>query len=553
MDSSYYKQYEPVFGSWHMTRLIGEGSFGKVFEIEREDFGTTYKAALKAVTIPSSQSEVQSVLSEGMDEGSVRTYFGSFVQELVKEFALMSRLKGNSNVVSYEDHQVIEHRDGIGWDILIRMELLTPLDSYIRKHKTVSRQEIIRLGIDLCRALELCQKHNIIHRDIKPENIFISENGDFKLGDFGVARTVEKTTGGLSKKGTYLYMAPEVYKGEAYGSTVDIYSLGLVLYRLLNGNRAPFLPLAPAPVTYGDREKALARRYSGEPLPLPSHGEGRLAEIVLKACAYEPKDRYSSPGQMRQELEAILYSEKEGRYIYPDGDQVPQDSVHTERSAGRKTDPDREPARQEEEKTVSDFERTVSDFGKTVSDFGETVSGFGKTEKQKNQSRKSEVSLILEELLPLCAKNGLNTAFTKCFLGADILKREREIYEEKMIAPAVRRDPAAKGQDILGVLRQSGNFLNAGTQRALAASLLFLDRGIVAMAWTGNPVFLKNRVLPVSEIRYIPYRDIRRMEERKEGAYRWMEIDTAVQAFGLGTAWLNQDRLRDLLNRLSGM
>ncbi len=221
MDSSYYKQYEPVFGSWHMTRLIGEGSFGKVFEIEREDCGTTYKAALKAVTIPSSQSEVQSVLSEGMDEGSVRTYFGSFVQELVKEFALMSRLKGNSNVVSYEDHQVIEHKNGIGWDILIRMELLTPLDSYIRKHKTISRQEIIRLGIDLCRALELCQKHNIIHRDIKPENIFISENGDFKLGDFGVARTVEKTTGGLSKKGTYLYMAPEVYKGEAYNSSVE--------------------------------------------------------------------------------------------------------------------------------------------------------------------------------------------------------------------------------------------------------------------------------------------------------------------------------------------
>ena len=123
-------------------------------------------------------------------------------------------------------------RAGIGWDILIQMELLTPLNQYIRDH-VVTRQDVIRLGIDLCKALELCQKYNIIHRDVKPENIFISETGDFKLGDFGIARTVEKTTSGLSKKGTYTYMAPEVYKGEAYGTTVDIYSLGIVLYRLL--------------------------------------------------------------------------------------------------------------------------------------------------------------------------------------------------------------------------------------------------------------------------------------------------------------------------------
>ena len=118
---------------------------------------------------------------------------------------------------------------------------------------------------------------------------------------------MEKTTSGLSKKGTYTYMAPEVYKGEAYGSTVDIYSLGIVLYRLLNGNRTPFLPAAPAPITHADRENALAKRFSGAPLPVPSHATGRLAEIVLKACAYDPRDRYSSPRQMRQELEAILY------------------------------------------------------------------------------------------------------------------------------------------------------------------------------------------------------------------------------------------------------
>ena len=80
---------------------------------------------------------------------------------------------------------------------------------------------------------------------------------------------------GLSKKGTYNYMAPEVYRGGAYGFSVDLYSLGLVLYRLLNKNRTPFLPPPPEPISFRDREQALARRMSGEALPSPYYGEGR--------------------------------------------------------------------------------------------------------------------------------------------------------------------------------------------------------------------------------------------------------------------------------------
>lgn len=369
MDLNYYKQYEPIFGAWKITRLIGEGSFGKVFEMEREDFGVTYKAALKAITVPANESEVREVMSEGMDEASVRTYFGSFVQDLVKEFALMSKLKGNSNVVSYENHQVIEHRDGIGWDILIQMELLTPLNKYTSTC-TVTRKDVIKLGIDLCRALELCQKYNIIHRDVKPENIFISEVGDFKLGDFGIARTVEKTTSGLSKKGTYTYMAPEVYKGEAYGSTVDIYSLGIVLYRLLNGNRTPFLPAAPAVITHSDRENALVKRFSGVPLPPPLYADGRLAEIVLKACAYDPKERYFSPMQMRQELEAILYSQEEKPYIYPQGDYVPQDSLHYVRT-GDPIPPLQPSVRPEAENSLPNDDHTIHIFANQSSSWNE--------------------------------------------------------------------------------------------------------------------------------------------------------------------------------------
>lgn len=306
-----YRQGDVVLGNWTLGRKIGEGSFGQVFEATREDFGVTYRAAIKIITIPQSESEIKSARSEGLDDGSITSYFRSFVEEIVQEFVLMSKLKGNSNIVSYEDHTVLEHsalegRDHIGWDIIIRMELLTPLLDYIQK-RPLSRQDVVKLGIDITRALELCQKHNIVHRDIKPENIFVSEAGDYKLGDFGIARTVEKTTGGLSKKGTYTYMAPEVYKDEPYGPSVDIYSLGLVMYRLLNENRAPFLPPYPAPITHSDRENAMVQRISGAKIPAPKDADERLAYIVLKACAYQPRERWSGPAQMRSELEAILH------------------------------------------------------------------------------------------------------------------------------------------------------------------------------------------------------------------------------------------------------
>ena len=310
-----------VFDKWKICRELGQGSYGTVYEIQREDFGGVYKAALKVITVPQSRTELQSVLAEGMTPPQAKQYFYSVVEDIGRECAIMSRLKGTGNIVSYEDHAVLRHPDGIGWDILIRMELLHPLLPYVYQHP-MARRDIIKLGIDICKALELCQRYNIIHRDIKPENIFISDNGDYKLGDFGIARTIERTTSGLSKKGTYSYMAPEVYIGKKYGFSVDTYSLGLVLYRMLNKNRGPFLPQPPEAITFSSREQALGRRISGEALPRPFYGEGRLGEIVLKACAFDPKDRYSSPQQLRQELEAISYEAQDAALIYPNGDEL---------------------------------------------------------------------------------------------------------------------------------------------------------------------------------------------------------------------------------------
>ena len=304
-----YKIGDIVFDNWKLTRFIGEGSFGRVFEADRmdKDFGSIYKSAIKIITIPQNKDMLKSVRAEGMSNENATAFFRGIVEEIGQEINLMSRLDGTANVVGYKDHTVIPHSEGIGWDILIRMELLTPLFDYIDK-QPLTRDNIIKLGSDICRALELCEKHSIIHRDVKPENIFVSEAGDFKLGDFGIARTVEKTTIALSKKGTYMYMAPEIYKGAAYGANVDIYSLGLVLYWMLNDNRAPFMPGFPEPITQNDKEAALIRRISGAALPPPRYADNRLADIILKACAYDPGMRYYSARQMREDLDAVLYA-----------------------------------------------------------------------------------------------------------------------------------------------------------------------------------------------------------------------------------------------------
>lgn len=222
----------------------------------------------------------------------------------------MYKLRGISNVVSYEDHEVRKHKDGIGWDILIRMELLTPLEAYMQNHP-MKRKDVIQLGIDICKALERCGKYHIIHRDIKPGNIFVSEQGDFKLGDFGIARTIESHDAvlELSQKGTIPYMAPEVYKGSNYDFSVDLYSLGIVMYRLLNKDTLPFVPLPPSHPTFKDIELAKKKRLDGVPLPYPCEDDTQLADVVLKACSYQPEDRYQSPEMIRKHLEMILRGE----------------------------------------------------------------------------------------------------------------------------------------------------------------------------------------------------------------------------------------------------
>lgn len=293
-----------VWPEWELIEKIGEGSFGKVYKAKRTERGRSFYSAIKIISIPASKGELDSVRSEMNNEQSTREYFRNLVEDCIQEIYTMEHFCGNSHVVSFEDFKVVEYLDEIGWDISIRMEYLTSFMDYCIG-KELTEKEVIKLGCDLAMALIYCRKLNIIHRDVKPENIFVSRFGDFKLGDFGIAREQAHTMSNMSKKGTYSYMAPEIYKGEKYDSSIDIYSLGIVLYKLMNQNRLPFLSLDKQLITYRDKETALARRMAGEKMPVPVNASAAFSHIILKACAYEPGKRYRKPEDMLRDLEKL--------------------------------------------------------------------------------------------------------------------------------------------------------------------------------------------------------------------------------------------------------
>lgn len=285
---------------WDEPKIIGRGSFGEVYEIQRNVFGDIEKAALKVISIPKDEVDIEDYYYEGFDKESLSMMFDQHLHSIVKEYSTMKKLSGCKNVVSCDDVRYVQHSNGIGWDIFIKMELLTPLGRCFKKD--VPEKEIIKIGIDICNALEVCQKNNIIHRDIKPQNILRSDFGDYKLGDFGIAKTIEKTTGG-TKIGTYDYMAPEIFNNQPYGYKADLYSLGLVLYWLANEKVLPFLSTVP---TVDMKDQANRRRFLGEAIPAPKHGSEALKHVILKACSYNESDRFQNAAEMKKALIAVL-------------------------------------------------------------------------------------------------------------------------------------------------------------------------------------------------------------------------------------------------------
>ena len=306
------KQHEPLWDKWYIKERLGGGSYGDVYKIERTSYDKSYEAALKVISIPKDKAELDEVTIGFDSVDETKTYYDKLRESISKEIDMMEQLKGRTNIVSYEDHDIVPHNHGKdpGYDIFIRMELLQDLTSVINKESKnwKDNTEIVKIGTDIAEGLRVCHSHNIIHRDIKLGNIFRSKDGDYKIGDFGIAKDVSDSELTMSIKGTFSYMAPEVYNREHYDFRADVYSLGMVMYHLLNKNRGPFLALT-GPNTVEQKDRALVQRMSGEPLPDPVNAGPALAAVILKACKFKAEERYESMEAFKDALLALSVEE----------------------------------------------------------------------------------------------------------------------------------------------------------------------------------------------------------------------------------------------------
>ncbi len=289
-----------VWPKWEGLEILGEGGFGTVYKAKKDSFAGEEFSAIKIIKIPHNPSEHNEMISSGFTNDNIKEYYHKSVLNLVDEIKLMQKMKAASHVVTIEDYEVIENNDGVGYTIFIRMELLTNITKYFRE-KEITVDDVIKMASHILTALEFCHDQNIMHRDIKPANIFISEFGEYKLGDFGVSREVERTNATMSQKGTKSYMAPEMVRMEKYGKNVDLYALGLTMYELLNHGRMPFLPPFPQMFVPMDREEAVIKRLSGVEFP-DIEGVGELNTIIKKACHPDKLQRYQNAKEMKQDL-----------------------------------------------------------------------------------------------------------------------------------------------------------------------------------------------------------------------------------------------------------
>jgi len=295
-----------IWPEWQIVKpRIGKGSFAEVYKAVRTEEGITSYAAIKVLSIPKETGDETMI---GFDENQTRSYYERVKNNCVREIELMVSLRSHSNVVHIEDYKVIPRSNGeIGWNIYIRMELLTTLQQNhpLKDGQSAKEADIIKLGREMCEVLRECETRHILHRDIKPENIFVNEYGVYKLGDFGIARNMANDATVGSLKGTPNYMAPEVYHGRAYDNRADLYSLGIVMYKMLNKNRLPFITSADMSSDPDERVRALERRRNGEALPPPCDASLEMSKIILKACAFNPDDRFRNASEMENALMRI--------------------------------------------------------------------------------------------------------------------------------------------------------------------------------------------------------------------------------------------------------
>lgn len=295
------KPVSPLLDGMELIRPLAENGASRLWLL-RHAGGEAF--ILKQVSIPESQTQVEALLITGAaaNEEEALRYYEQRAADYEDSLKALAPLRGSSNCATYLGYQVCAREEGVGFELYLLSERYVTLPEYLNEN-AMTHLRALNLGLDLCTALCELRGQDLIHRDVKPENIYLNAMGGFMLGDLGAARISQLKFCAMPDRMISAYTAPEI--ADAMGDfnvTVDIYSVGMVLYRILNGNHGPFEDENTSPAA------ANKLRLSGEPLPSPLYADYELAAIVLKACAFEPSERYQTPDELLQEL--ILYMKR---------------------------------------------------------------------------------------------------------------------------------------------------------------------------------------------------------------------------------------------------
>ena len=233
------------------------------------------------------------------------------------------------------------------------------LKEYIRQNAPLDLHEVIRIMDQILSAVALAHKHNVIHRDLKPQNILMDKRGNIKIADFGIAVALNQSsvTQTNSVMGSVHYMSPEQTRGGLVTKQSDIYSLGITLYELITGT-VPF---------NGDTPVSIALKHAQEPIPSIRKKDQSvpqaLENVVLKATAKDPRDRYATAQAMQADLDSSLDPERADEPVF-----VPNHGNNNDKTIvlpGFKA-PEKEQTVESEEENKPDKKEKKKDFWQNV-------------------------------------------------------------------------------------------------------------------------------------------------------------------------------------------
>lgn len=283
----------PLLDHFAIGGAISDHDGVRCYPAMREESDDKY--IVKIITIPASERQLDALLLTGAypDAQAARSYFESLVNDVENEAQVLRHLAKLEGFLAYENYQVVPTEDGIGFDVYLLGSYKHSLAAYFRK-KPMTHLGAVNLGIDLCAAMTVCRQAGCLYIDLKPENIFVTDEGRYCVGDLGFVPMSSLKYATVPDKYRSSYTAPELADPFAtLNTSMDIYAIGLILYQAYNNNTLPFQGNAPAEV-----------------LPPPEYADYEMAEIILKACAPDPADRWADPKELGQAL--VAYMQRNG-------------------------------------------------------------------------------------------------------------------------------------------------------------------------------------------------------------------------------------------------